>query len=75
MVAVVAKYAADRPLGVTIMGPIHGVLVLIYAAALWQARVSLGWTQQRLVTAIVLGAIPLGGYWVERRWLSARPSS
>lgn len=69
MAGVVAKYGFDEPTGVSAMGPVHGVLVLFYAAALWRARPALGWDQQRLVTAIVLGAIPLGGFWVERNWL------
>ncbi len=75
MLAVIVKYGVDRPLGVEIMGPIHGVLVLVYAVVLWQARDGLGWDQQKLDTAIVLGAVPLGGYWVERNWLRpGRPS-
>ncbi len=69
MVAVALKYGADQPAGVQIMGPIHGVLVLVYAGVLWQERSHLGWDHQRLITAIALGAVPLGGFWVERNWL------
>ncbi len=72
MVAMVLKYAADQPVGVQIMGPIHGVIVLIYVGVLWQLRSSLGWDHQRLITAIALGALPLGGFWVERNWLAVR---
>ncbi len=73
MVAVVAKYGADQPIGVQIIGPIHGVLVLIYAGLLFAVRDELVWDYQRLVTAIVLGAVPLGGFWVERHWLHHPP--
>lgn len=68
-VAVIIKYTADRPQGVQMLGPIHGIIVLVYAAVLWSQRPELGWTSERLVTAIVLGAVPGGGFWVERRWL------
>ncbi|MEZ5378673.1 MAG: DUF3817 domain-containing protein [Acidimicrobiales bacterium] len=69
IVAMVIKYAGDQPLGVQIMGPVHGVLVLVYAALLLEVRNDLGWDHQRLITAIALGALPLGGFWVERHWL------
>lgn len=69
MAAMVAKYAADQPVGVKVMGPIHGILVLVYAGLLLQAREELRWDHQRLITAIALGALPLGGFWVERNWM------
>ena len=70
MAAVVVKYAADEPIGVDVLGPIHGVIVLVYAAGLWRLRGSGAWDTPRVVSAVVLGAVPLGGYWVERNWLS-----
>jgi integral membrane protein len=73
MAAVAAKYGADRPIGVQIMGPIHGTIVLVYAGLLSACRESLGWDLQRVVAAIVLGAVPFGGFWVERRWLPDGP--
>ncbi len=70
MVAVIVKYTADDPTGVEVLGPIHGVIVLVYAAALWRLRGSGAWDTQRVVTAVVLAAVPLGGFWVERNWRS-----
>ncbi len=70
MIAVVVKYGFDRPGGVDVLGPIHGVIVLVYAGVLFAAHDALGWDRQRLVTAIALGAVPLGGFWVERNWIN-----
>src|SRR4051794_32716032 len=43
LAATVVKYSADRPIGVSILGPIHGLLFLAYVYLALQLRVSEDW--------------------------------
>ncbi len=70
LVATVIKRVADNELGVDLMGPIHGALFLIYAMLLLRDHRPFGWSLWKMLAAILLGSVPLGGFWVERRWLS-----
>ena len=68
--AVVAKYAFDVTGATTALGPIHGVIFLVYLASVLMIRGDLGWTPRETWTAIVAAVIPLGPYLiVERRML------
>jgi integral membrane protein len=67
--AIVVKYAGDNENGVKVMGPIHGVLFLVYAALILGSFNELGWPFSRAVRAMVLGAVPFGGFWVDEKWL------
>ncbi|MCS5681510.1 MAG: DUF3817 domain-containing protein [Actinomycetota bacterium] len=69
LVATAFKYGAEYETGVTLVGPIHGVLYLIYVAAILRWFTDLGWTFYRGLMAMVLGALPLGGFLVDR-WIS-----
>lgn len=67
LVATAIKYGADEPVGVEILGPVHGVLFLAYVALALVMKVQLRWSSRR--TAIVLAAavVPIAGYVVGRR--------
>ncbi len=69
LAATVYKYVAANTWGVQVLGPIHGVLYLVFAAMVFLTRSRLGWSGQKAVYAVVLGALPFGGFWVESRWL------
>jgi integral membrane protein len=67
IVATIVKYAADAPLGVQIMGPIHGVLFIIYvlvALVLWR---KLNWSPRTLTIVLVDSILPTGGFFVAAR--------
>ncbi len=70
LVATVLKYGASYETGVTVIGPIHGVLYLVYVAALFRWFSRLSWTLYRALAAMALGALPLGGFLVDR-WIKA----
>lgn len=72
--AAVLKRTNDVEIGVTIMGPIHGVLYLAYVALILVNRTDMGWSWLKGLAAMVLGAVPFGGYWVERYWVPRGPS-
>lgn len=70
LIATVVKQAGGSELGVTFVGPIHGVLFLIYAGMLLRDFKLLDWTLWKAVAAMIIGSLPLGGFWVERNWLA-----
>ena len=70
LVATVYKYTAGGEQGVEILGPIHGVLFLVFAVLVLVSHRDLGWPLWKAVMALVLGSLPFGGFWVERRWLA-----
>jgi integral membrane protein len=69
LVAVVVKYATDNETGVAVMGPIHGTLYLVYVFAMLRWYDDLGWPFSKALMAMVLGALPFGGFRVDRSWL------
>ncbi|MEJ7844344.1 MAG: DUF3817 domain-containing protein [Acidimicrobiales bacterium] len=71
LVAVVVKYAADSPAGVSAVGPVHGVIFLAYAALVLRYRSELGWDTTRTAFALAAAVLPFGGLLVERRYLPA----
>jgi integral membrane protein len=65
--ATIVKYAADAPLGVKIMGPIHGVLFLVYVGLAIEVRRKLGWNARTTLIVLIDSVIPFGGFVVARR--------
>jgi len=70
LLATAVKRGGGTEVGVSVFGPIHGVVFLIYAFALLRDHRRLGWTLWKAVAAMIVGSLPLGGFWVERRWLA-----
>jgi integral membrane protein len=70
LVASYVKRASDHPLGVEILGPIHGLLFVAYVVMALAVREFAGWNGKQTLL-ILLGAIlPFGGYvvdgWINR---------
>jgi integral membrane protein len=74
LIASVLKRTADAPIGVTILGPIHGLLFVGYVLIALNLKDEQGWSA-RETGYILLGAVvPFGGYAVDR-WLARRQLS
>ena len=69
LAATAVKYSTGYENGVTIVGPIHGVLYLIFVAVIARWFSNLKWTLKKAVAAMALGSLPLGGFLVDR-WIS-----
>ena len=72
LAAVVAKRVFEQPAGVSVIGPIHGLVFLAYVVAIIFAREERGWNLTTTVAAVIAAVIPCGGYVVERRLLQSR---
>ena len=67
IVATVVKYSADAPLGVHIMGPIHGVLFLAYVVLALEVRRRLRWDGRTTLIVLAESIVPGGGFLAARR--------
>ncbi len=61
-VAVPLKHFAGWPLGVTVMGPIHGLAFLAYLWTALQTVAGGGWSGKEIARLFLVAFIPLGGY-------------
>lgn len=72
LIATVVKHAADQPIGVEILGPIHGALFLAYGALALAVRSEAGWNLTTTL-AVLLGAVlPFGGFVVDRYFVEPK---
>ena len=70
--ATIVKRTGDTEVGVQIMGPVHGVLFLIFVVMILKTFNELGWSFPKAVGGIALGALPFGAFYLERKWLPRR---
>ncbi|HET6831937.1 MAG TPA: DUF3817 domain-containing protein [Solirubrobacterales bacterium] len=68
LVASYVKRASDQPLGVEILGPIHGLLFIAYVVMAVSLREHAGWTGKQTLWILVGAVLPFGGYVVDR-WI------
>jgi len=66
LVASYFKRASDQPLGVEILGPIHGLLFIAYVAMVMALREHAGWTGRQTAWILIGAVLPFGGYVVDR---------
>jgi integral membrane protein len=70
LVAVYFKHFQDQPTGVSILGPIHGVLFLAYVFLALNVREEARWDGATTIGVLVGAVLPFGGYVVDRKVLS-----
>lgn len=68
LVATYFKYGQDEPVGVQILGPIHGLLFIAYVALAVDLARRAGWTHRTTLLVLLGAVLPFGGYVVDR-WL------
>jgi integral membrane protein len=67
-VAMPLKYLAGLPLAVKIMGMVHGILFVVFALALVQAKLVSRWPIGRALLLMGAAVLPFGPF-VADRWL------
>jgi integral membrane protein len=65
-IAMPLKYLAGLPLAVRIAGSVHGLLFLIFIAALYRAASGRGWPVRRSLLAFVSSIVPFGTFVFDR---------
>lgn len=68
VVAAVARRASDLDL-VPVVGPVHGIVFLVYVALALRVAGPLRWVPAQTLVVIVAAVVPLGGLYVGRRML------
>lgn len=66
LAGVVVLHGFGGPDFVKIMGPVHGVIFLVYFVMVLNVRESQGWSLWRTVVVIIASALPFGGFFVGR---------
>jgi integral membrane protein len=72
LVASYLKHQGEGETGVSILGPIHGVLFLAYCGTALSIRAEQGWTVKTTFWILVGAVLPFGGYVVD--WWLVRES-
>ena len=67
------KRAHDEPIGVEILGPIHGILFIAYVVMALALRDQCGWSGKTTLLILLGAVVPFGGYFVDR-WLERNTS-
>lgn len=67
LAAVVWFRLLDGPDLVAVLGPIHGIVFLVYVGAVWKARDEHGWSGRVVMVLLGASVLPFGGFWVADR--------
>jgi integral membrane protein len=70
LVATYFKHAEDSGTGVSILGPVHGVLFLAYVFIALSVRDVAGWNARTTLLVLLGAVLPFGGYVVDRTLLT-----
>jgi integral membrane protein len=68
LLASIVKHAGEQPLGVEVLGPIHGFLFITYVVMALALRDRVGWTPKQTLLILIGAVVPFGGYVVDR-WI------
>jgi len=68
LLAAYVKRTSDQPLGVEVLGPIHGLLFIAYVLMALALRERAGWTGRQTLLILAGAVVPFGGYAVDR-WI------
>jgi integral membrane protein len=66
IVATIVKYSADAPLGVHVLGPIHGVLFVGYLLLALAVAYQLRWSIRTVLVVLAESILPGGGFLAAR---------
>lgn len=75
LAAMPLKYLAGNPLGVRIVGPIHGALFVAYCVLVLVAAKRAGWDLGRVVTLIAAAFLPFGPFFTDRSLRADAPET
>lgn len=65
-IAMPLKYAAGMPMAVKVAGWMHGVLFVLFCAALWQTLNTTNWPLKRAGMVFLAALLPFGPFVIDR---------
>lgn len=65
--AMIAKYGFDSPLGVEILGPVHGTLFIVFVGVLLLTHLQLQWPIRKTVISFLESIPPFTGFFLARQ--------
>ncbi len=69
LIAMPLKYIWEAPQMVQVVGMLHGILFVLYIlGAFWISR-ALGWNLKTLFIVCISSVLPLGPFYVEKKYL------
>jgi integral membrane protein len=68
LLAMPLKYYAGWPMGVKIMGSVHGGLFLAYCAAVFMVGASAEWSAKKQLLAFLAAVFPCGTFMFEKKY-------
>ena len=68
-IAVPIKYVFDDPTYVKMLGMPHGVLLMIYIIFSFIVNIKLKWNMKELFIILIASLVPLGTFYVDRKYL------
>ena len=74
LAATYVKYANEEPVGVQVLGPLHGLLFIAYVLLALHLAPRAGWPARTTLVVLLGAVLPFGGYAVDR-WLARRPAA
>ena len=69
LLAMVLKYGFDEPIGVEIMGPLHGMLFLAFVGLAVIVGSQARWSLSRFAVVLASAVVPIAGWFVGHRIL------
>ena len=72
LAATYVKYAHDEPVGVQILGPLHGLLFIAYVLLALRLAPIAQWSSRTTLLVLVGAVLPFGGFVVDR-WMARQP--
>lgn len=73
LVATYLKYSDHGAVGVQVLGPLHGLLFLLYVGFVALLYKSEGWSTKTTILILIGAVVPFGGYAVDWFILRERP--
>ena len=61
-IAMPLKYLAGLPMAVRVVGMLHGLLFILFVAAVLQVSVSMRWPVRRVFAALTASVLPFGPF-------------
>lgn len=68
LIAMPLKYVAGKPLAVTIIGGLHGLLFVAFIIMAWQTKQEYKKTWGWLLKSFIASVIPFGTFIMDKQW-------